>query len=154
MASSHNNLATNRKAFRDYFVIEKVEAGIELRGTEVKSVRAGRISLVGAYAQIENGEAIAYGLTIQPYEFGNQFNHVTDRPRRLLLHKNEILKFQVETEQKRHTLVPLSVYLKRGRIKVQIGLCKGKQNADKREALKRKTSDREAARAMASGQRR
>jgi len=151
MASSHNNLATNRRAFRDYFVIERFEAGIELRGTEVKSVRAGRVSLVGSYAQVENGEAILVGLTIQPYEFGNRFNHAIDRSRRLLLHKKEILKLQIETEQKGHTLVPLSVYTKKGRVKIEIGLCKGKQHSDKREALRKRTADREAERAMARG---
>jgi len=148
MAAAGKNLASNRKALRDFFVIDRLEAGVELKGTEVKSIRAGHISLVGSYAQIENGQAILYGVTVQPYEFGNRFNHESSRPRRLLLHKREILKLQVETEQKGHTLIPLNVYLKRGHVKVQIGLCKGKQAVDKRETLRAKTANREAERAM------
>jgi len=147
--SSFRKLASNRKAFHDYHVREKLEAGLELRGTEVKAARAAQISLTGSYASIEHGEAFLNGLTIQPYEFGNRFNHDPSRARRLLLHKQEIKRLQVETEQKGCTLVPLSVYLKRGKVKVELGICRGKQQADKRETLKRKTADREAQRAMA-----
>ena len=146
--NAHKKLATNRKAFRDYFVVEKYEAGIELRGTEVKSVREGHISLIGAFARVENGELFLNGMNIQPYKYGNRFNHDPDRPRRLLLHRKEITLLQKRTEQKGQALIPLSVYMKRGRVKVEIGLCKGKTHGDKRETLRRKTADREAERAI------
>jgi SsrA-binding protein len=145
----HKTLANNRKAFHDYFVMERHEAGIELRGTEVKSIRNGQISLAGSFARIEGGQVILHHLTIPPYEFGNRFNHDPDRPRRLLLRKAEIRRLQVQTDQKGHTLVPLSLYLKRGMVKVEVGVCRGKAQFDKRETLKRKTADREAAREMA-----
>ena len=146
--TSRHSIATHRKAFRDYFVEERFEAGIELRGTEVKSLRAGEVNLAGAFARIENGEAVLYQMTVKPYEYGNQFNHEPARPRRLLLHRREIRKLAAETAQKRLALIPLSVYFKRGRVKVELGLCRGKQQHDKRETLKRKTADREAQRAM------
>ena len=146
--TSRHSIATHRKAFRDYFVEERFEAGIELRGTEVKSLRAGEVSLAGAFARIENGQAVLHKMTVKPYEYGNQFNHEPARPRRLLLHRREIRKLAAETEQKRLALIPLSVYFRRGRVKVELGLCRGKQRHDKRETLKRKTADREAERAM------
>ena len=148
MQNSNRRIASNKKAFRDYSVDERLEAGIELRGTEVKSIRAGHISLVGSYAKVEGGQIFAEGITIQPYEFGNRQNHDTQRSRRLLLHKGEISRLRAKIEQKGCTLVPLSVYMKRGRVKVEMGLCRGKTHGDKRETLKRKTADREAARAM------
>ena len=147
-------IASNRRALHDYFVLERVEAGIELRGTEVKSIRAGHISLVGSFGRIENGNVVLFGVNVTPYEFGNRFNHPADRPRRLLLHKREIRKIRVQVEQKGHSLIPLTVYLKNGLIKVELGLCKGKQQYDKRETLRKKTADREAARAMANSSRR
>jgi len=146
---SNKPLAVNRKARHDYFVIESYEAGIELRGTEVKSVRDSLVSLAGAFARVEEGEVILRGVNISPYEFGNRFNHDPVRPRRLLFHKKEIRRLQTQTELKGHTLVPLRVYLKRGLVKVEIGLCKGKQQRDKRETLRRQTADREAARDIA-----
>lgn len=151
MASSDNSykkLAANRKALRDYSVVERFEAGIELKGTEVKSVKAAKLSMSGAYAKIENGEAFLFNLNIPLYEFGNRFNHEPSRQRRLLLHSAEIRKLQAQIEQKGMALVPLSIYLKHGKVKVELGLCKGKRLADKRETLKRKTADREAERAM------
>jgi len=145
-----NNIATNRKAYHDYQILEHCEAGIELRGTEVKSLRLGQVSLVGAYVQIERDEAILSGMTIQPYSFGNRFNHESDRPRRLLLHRREIVKLKADLEQQGHTLVPLRLYFRKRSVKVDIGVCRGKKLVDKRETLKQKTSDREAARAIRS----
>lgn len=142
-------IAANRKAFHDYFVMERFEAGIALGGTEVKSLREGHASLVGSYAQVENDELVLYNLNIPPYEFGNRFNHDPIRPRKLLVHDREIRKLRVHIEQKGHAVVPLSLYFKRGWVKVELGLCRGKQQADKRDVLRRKTADREAARAMA-----
>jgi SsrA-binding protein len=145
---SSRQITVNRRALRDYHVLERVEAGIELRGTEVKSIRLGHISMTGAYARIDKGEAWLLGLNISPYDHGNQFNHDPERPRRLLLHKAEIHKLQAQAEQKGLSLVPLSMQFRRGKVKVEIGTCRGKQSHDKRETIKRRTSDREAARAM------
>lgn len=141
-------LATNRKAFRDFHVLEKLEAGIELRGTEVKSIRDGHVRIDEAYAHIENGQVELLQMTIQPYSHGNVYNHSPARPRRLLLHKKEILRLQSKTGEKGLTLVPLKVYLKAGKVKIELSLCKGKDTVDKRETLKKKTSDMEARRAM------
>jgi SsrA-binding protein len=149
----YTKIASNRRALHDYEVLDRYEAGIELRGTEVKSLRQGHVSMVGSYAAVENGQAVLYGITIQPYEFGNRFNHAPDRPRRLLLHKREILKLQAGVEKKGYSLIPLKLYFKNQRVKVELGLCRGKKLYDKRETLKRKTADREAARAMAAARR-
>lgn len=148
-------LAANRKALRDFTVLDRFEAGIELKGTEVKSVRQGNLSLAGSFVKIENNEVILHHATIPPYEQGNRFNHDPDRPRRLLMHRREIDRLRVQLEQKGNSVIPLSVYLKRGTlVKVEIGLCKGKRQADKRETLRRKTAQREADRAMADARRR
>ena len=154
-ASEQNNrvVTTNRKALRDYFVLEKREAGLELLGTEVKSIRQGRLSLDEGYASIDKDQVYLHGVNILPYDHGNQFNHEAARPRRLLLHKKEILKLTSQLSQQGFTLVPLRLYFKRGRVKVELGICKGKQFADKRETLKRRTADREAERAMAQRRR-
>ncbi len=154
MASGATNIASNRKAFHDYHVLERFEAGIELRGTEVKSLREGNASLIGAFAQVEGSQVILQGMTIQPYEFGNRNNHASDRPRRLLLHKREILRLKAEAEQKGNSLIPLRLYFKGRNVKVELGLCRGKNVVDKRETLKRKTADREAGRAIAAASRR
>lgn len=146
-------LAVNRKARHDYFVLERLEAGLELRGTEVKSVKNGHVSFVGAFARIERGEVFLQNLNIAAYDFGNRFNHEPDRPKRLLLHKHEIARLRAHVEQKGHTLVPLRVYLKRGVVKVELGLCKGKAQADKRDDLRRKTAERETARDIAAARR-
>ena len=151
---SNKSVAVNRKARHDYFVIEACEAGIELRGTEVKSIRDGHVSLAGGFARIEDGDVILRNVNISAYEFGNRFNHAPDRPRRLLLHRNQIHRLQVQTDQRGHTLIPLSVYLKRGLVKVELGLCKGKRQGDKRETLRRKTADLEAARDVARARKR
>lgn len=146
-------LATNRKAFRDYSVIERLEAGIELKGTEVKSVRAGSVDFAGSYAGVVKGELILTGMRIAPYSFSNQFNHEETRPRRLLLHRNQIRKLKVQLEQKGLTVVPLSAYVNaHNRVKIEIGVCKGKQAPDKRNDLRKKAADRETARAISQAQ--
>ncbi len=142
------NIATNRKAYHDFEVMERYEAGIELVGTEVKSLRLGQVSMVGAYVQIERGEAVLSGMTIQPYSHGNRFNHESSRQRRLLLHKREIAKLKADVEAAGHTLVPLRLYFRRRSVKVEIGVCRGKKLVDKRETMKKKTSTREAQRAI------
>ncbi len=148
-AEAHKPIATNRKAHRDYHVLDKLEAGIELRGTEVKSIRQGNMNLAEGYARLEKtGDVVLYGVHINPYDHGNVHNHDPVRPRRLLLHRREIKRLFGQTAIKGHALVPLRAYFKRGRVKVELGLCKGKQTIDKREDIKRKTADREAQRAM------
>lgn len=154
MATSHDKagggkVATNRKALHDFFVVERLEAGVELRGTEVKSVRAGTVTLTGGYARIEDGQVVLYGIHIAPYECGNRFNHDPSRPRQLLLHKKEIDRLSGKLAQKGYTLVPLNLHFRKRWAKIELGLCKGKQDDDKRETLKRKEADREARRAMA-----
>jgi len=147
-ANSTGAIASNRKAYRDYTVLEKIEAGIELRGTEVKSIREGHVRIDEAYVDISNAQAQLLQMTIQPYDHGNVFNHEPTRERRLLLHKRELTRLQSNIQQKGLTLIPLKVYLTRGKVKVEIALCKGKDTVDKRETLKRKTADMEARRAM------
>jgi SsrA-binding protein len=141
-------LATNRKAFRDFHVLEKLEAGIELRGTEVKSIRDGHVRIDEAYAHIENNQAEVLQMTIQPYSHGNVHNHSPTRARRLLLHKKEILRLQSKIGEKGLTLVPLKAYLKDGKVKIELALCKGKDTVDKRETLKKKASDMDIRRAL------
>jgi len=141
-------LATNRKAFRDFHVLEKLEAGIELLGTEVKSIRDGHIRIDEAYAHIEHNQAEILQMTIQPYTHGNVHNHTPTRPRRLLLHKKEILRLQSKIGEKGLTLVPLKAYLKGGKVKIELALCKGKDTVDKRETLKKKAVDMDIRRAM------
>jgi SsrA-binding protein len=149
--SDHKPVATNRKAQRDYHVLEKIETGIELRGTEVKSIRAGNLNLTEGYARLEkSGEVFLHGVHINPYDHGNVFNHDPVRPRKLLLHRREIKRLFGQTAIKGHSLIPLRAYFKRGNLKVELGLCKGKQAIDKREDIKRKTADREMERAMRS----
>ncbi len=155
MVAAKNNkeadkAATNRKAFHDYFVVDRIEAGIELLGTEVKSVREGNVTLTGGFASIsESGKAVLHGVHIAPYECGNQFNHEPTRPRTLLLHRKEIDRLRGQVSQKGYTLVPLKMYFHKRWAKVEIGLCKGKQDEDKRESLRRKDADKEARRAIA-----
>lgn len=149
--SSNRRLAANKAALRDYFVLERFEAGIELRGTEVKSVKSSNVNLGGSFARIYEGQVYLFNLNIAPYDHGNQFNHKPDRQRRLLFHAKEIRKLGVQTEQKGLSLIPLSVYLKKGLVKVEIGVCKGKRMHDKRDDMRRKTMERETARAISSG---
>lgn len=127
-------VAQNRKAWHDYFVEETYEAGIELFGTEVKSIRGGKVNLRDSYCVIRNGEIFAVGLHISPYEKGNIFNRDPLRDKKLLMHKKEILKLQQYTARQGYTLVPLSLYFSGPRVKVELGLCKGKKLYDKREA--------------------
>lgn len=144
-------LTRNRKALHEYTVLEKIEAGLALLGTEVKVVRMGQVGLSGAFAHVDKrtNEVFLNNVTIPPYDFGNRNNHDSLRSRKLLLHKREILKLREFTEQKGHTLVPLSLYMVRGRVKVEIGICKGKAQADKRETLRRRDAERDAERTIA-----
>ena len=137
-------IANNKKAFFDYFIEDKYEAGIELFGTEVKSLRMGKCSVKESFIRIERGEVYIYGMHISPYEKGNIFNKDPLRVRKLLLHKREIMKLTAEQAQKGYTLVPLSVYLKERLVKVEVGLAKGKKLYDKRETLAKKDQRREA----------
>lgn len=139
-------VANNKKAYHDYFIEEKYECGIELFGTEVKSIRMGRCSIKEAYVSIDHGEAFIEGMNISPYEKGNIFNRDPLRKRRLLLHKNEILKLQQAVQQKGYTIMPLQVYFKRGRVKIEIGLARGKKLYDKRDDLRKKALRRESER--------
>ena len=150
MADQHSiKLVTeNRKARHDYFVDETYEAGIELFGTEVKSIRGGGINLKDSYCQVKDGELYAIGIHVSPYEHGNIFNREPLRDRRLLMHKKEILKLQGLMTQKGYTLVPLQVYFRGSRLKVEIGLCRGKKLYDKRDSIAKAESDREIERRM------
>lgn len=141
---SSNTTATNRKAFRNYNVEDSLEAGIELKGTEVKSVRAGHLTLDEGFGSVEGSEIYLRNVWIEPYSHGNVHNHDSDRPRRLLLHRAEIRRLIGLTARQGYTLVPLKAYFKRGRLKIQLGLCKGKHKGDKREDLKKKADRREA----------
>ncbi|KAF5033292.1 SsrA-binding protein [anaerobic digester metagenome] len=136
-------IAENRKAFHDYFILEEFEAGIELKGTEVKSIRAGKVNLKDSYADIVNGECILRAMHISPYEQGNIFNVDPLRDRKLLLHKNEIVKLDIASSQDGATLVPLRLYFKEGKVKVALAIGKGKKNYDKRDSLLEKTHMRE-----------
>ncbi|MBR6208364.1 MAG: SsrA-binding protein SmpB [Oscillospiraceae bacterium] len=137
-------IASNRKAFHDYFVLERFEAGIELFGTEVKSIRGGQINLKDSYCSIRDGELFVRGMHVSPYEKGNIFNRDPVRVRRLLMHKKEIRKLGDRVAQDGVALIPLSVYFKNSRVKVELGLCKGKKTYDKRQA----DAEREASREM------
>ena len=139
-------IANNKKAYHDYFIEDTYEAGIALHGTEVKSVRMGKCSVKESFIRIENGEVIAYGLHISPYEKGNIFNRDPMRPKKLLLHKYEINKISGKIAEKGYTLVPLKVYIKGDLIKVEIGLAKGKKLYDKRHDIAKKDQRREAER--------
>lgn len=139
-------IANNKKAYHDYFIEDTYEAGIALHGTEVKSVRMGKCSVKESFIRIENGEVIAYGLHISPYEKGNIFNRDPMRPKKLLLHRYEINKISGKIAEKGYTLVPLKVYIKGSLIKVQIGLARGKKLYDKRQDIAKKDQRREAER--------
>ncbi|QTN00271.1 MULTISPECIES: SsrA-binding protein SmpB [Sediminibacillus] len=143
-----NTIAQNRKAGHDFFIEETFEAGIALKGTEIKSIRAGRVNLKDSFARIDKGEAYLMNMHISPYEQGNRFNHDPTRTRKLLLHRKEIDKLIGATQQQGYSLVPLKVYIKNGVAKVLIGLGKGKKKYDKREDLKRKQAKRDVDRAM------
>ncbi|PRY82633.1 SsrA-binding protein SmpB [Alkalibacterium olivapovliticus] len=141
-------IAQNRKARYEYAILDTVEAGIVLKGTEIKSIRAGRINLKDGYASVRDGEIWLYNVHISPFEQGNQFNHDPLRPRKLLMKKKQIDSLIGETKQGGITLIPLKVYIKNGFAKVLIGLAKGKKQYDKRETIKRRDQDRELRRAV------
>ena len=145
-ARGTKQIAANRKAYHDYFVDDKYEAGISLVGTEVKSLRAGQVNLKDSYCSIKDGELFANGIHISPYEKGNIFNRDPRRTRKLLMHKKEILKMFSLTSQKGYTLIPLSLYFKDSKVKVEVGLCRGKKLYDKRDAEAEKQANRDSER--------
>jgi len=138
----------NRKARHDYHILETFEAGMELKGTEVKSLRSGKANLKDSYAQVENGEIFIFNMHISPYEQGNRFNVDPLRPRKLLMHKKEILRLWGKTREKGLTLIPLKVYFVRGKAKVELALAQGKKLYDKREAAAEKSAKRDIEKAM------
>lgn len=146
--SELQTVAQNKKAYHDYFVEESMEAGIELFGTEVKSARKGKINLKDAWCSIDDGELFVNEMHISPYEQGNIFNRDPYRVRRLLMHKKEIHRLLGLTKQDGYTLIPLSAYFNRGRLKIQVGLCKGKKNYDKREVMARRDAQRNIERTL------
>ena len=141
-------VATNREARHEYFVEEEFEAGIELVGTEVKSIRAGTLNLKDAWCGIKNGELLINQMHISPYDHGNRFNVDSRRPRRLLMHKREIMRLFGKVKQDGYSLIPLSVYFKGSRVKIKIGLCKGKKLYDKRQSAAEADAKRQIQRAM------
>ena len=141
-------IAETRQARHEYFVVEGLETGIELVGTEVKSLRMGQVNLKDAWVEVENGQLYVHGMHISPYEKGTIFNRDPLRPRRLLAHKNEIRRLGQEVKLQGYTLVPLSLYFKHGRVKLNLGLCKGKKLYDKRETAAQRAAQRDIERAM------
>ena len=139
-------IANNKKAYHDYFILENYEAGIALHGTEVKSLRMGKCSIKEAFIRVENGEVYIYGMHISPYEKGNIFNKDPLRVRKLLMHKSEIMKLTGKVAEKGYTLMPLQVYFKDGKAKMEIGLCRGKKLYDKRQDIAKKDARRESER--------
>ena len=148
------DITINRKALRDYHILERLEAGMELVGTEVKSIRAGQVNLMGSFARIENLELLIYGMDIQPYLKASHEQHEPKRVRKLLMHRREIDKLFGEVTVKGRTLVPLRLYWKAGRVKVELGIGKGKDQADKRNDLKEKAVRRDLQRELASARKR
>lgn len=136
-------VSTNRKAFHDYLIFDKFTAGIVLTGTEIKSIRKGMLNLKDSFAKIEDGEIFLYNMHISPYEQGNRYNHEPERVRKLLLTKQEIMKMIGKIKKEGYTIVPLELFLSHGFAKIEIGLAKGKKNYDKREAIAKKTQDRD-----------
>lgn len=151
MAESVKIIAQNKKAHFDYFVEEKYECGVALEGTEVKSVKNGNVSFADSFAEILNGEVWMRNFHISEYKFSSVFNHDPDRKKKLLLHKEEIKRLQRKVDEKGYTLVPLDVYLKNGRVKITLGVCKGKKQFDKRETIKQRDLNREMSRDFRNG---
>ncbi len=151
MSESVKIIAQNKKARFNYFVEDKIECGIELQGTEVKSVKDGNVSFADSFAEIQNGEVWIRNFHISEYAFSSVFNHDPDRKKRLLLHKEEIKRLQRKVEEKGYTLVPLDFYLKKGRVKISLGVCKGKKLFDKRDTIKQRDLDREMSRDFRHG---
>lgn len=148
--AGRRTLATNRRALHRYQPVERLEVGLVLTGTEVKSMRAGRFAFSDAHGRVENGELWLHGLHVSPYEYGNRYNHEPDRPRRLLAHKKEILALRRRVAERGLTLVPLRFYTSRGLVKVELALCRGKRDFDKRQDIRRRDDEREAQRALRS----
>jgi len=142
------DVAKNKKARFEYEILETIEAGIVLKGTEVKSVRQKKVSIQESYARIKDGEAYIIGMTISPYEMGNQFNHEPARERKLLLHRQELKRLTGKLKEKGLTLVPLKIYFKNGKVKILLGLGKGKTTYDKRKTIQKREADRELQRAV------
>ena len=147
------SIAQNRKAWHDYFVEDKVECGIVLFGTEVKSIRQGKVNLKESWVHVRNGEIWAEGMHISPYEQGNQFNRDPLRAKKLLLHKSEIRKLDTVVMKQGYTLIPLELYFRDGRVKMTLGICRGKQLHDKRDSIAKRDSEREIQRALRNRQR-
>ena len=152
-AAQEKLIASNKKAFHEYFVLQKFEAGIELTGTEVKSLRDGKANLKDAYVTFRGGEAFLFGVHISPYSHGNRENHDPERTRRLLLHRREIEKLEQQVVEKGLTVVPLRLYFKGSRVKTEIAVVRGKKLYDKRETEKRREAERETAAAVKEGRR-
>ena len=146
--SQEKLIASNKKAYHDYHVLQKFEAGLQLTGTEVKSLREGRANLKDSYVTFKNGEAWLFSMHISPYTHGNRENHDPERTRKLLLHRKELAKLEIQLTEKGLTIVPLRLYFKGSRVKAEIGVVRGKKLFDKREAEKTREADREAAAAM------
>lgn len=153
MAENVKTIVLNKKAFHDYFVTERYEAGIELFGTEVKSLRRGQVNLKDSFCKVYNGELYIIGMHISPYEKGNIFNRDPLREKRLLMHKKEIMRLNGHVAKEGYSLVPLSLYFKGSRVKVEIGLCKGKKLYDKRESDAKRSAERTIERATKGGSR-
>lgn len=145
---SLKTIAQNKKAFHEYFVMESFEAGIELFGTEVKSIRQGRVNLKDAWCSVDNGELFVKGMHISPYEQGNIFNRDPMRVRKLLMHKREIMRLYGTVKQEGYSLIPISLYFKGSKVKLQLGLCKGKKLYDKRNDMAEKAAKRDIERAV------
>lgn len=141
-------ISENRKAYHDFFIVEKYEAGIELTGTEIKSIRMGRVTMADCFARVEKGQLVLHNMHISPYTHGNRYNHEPMRTRRLLLHKQEIMKLIGKTKEKGFSLVALKLYWSGDWAKIELGLAKGKKEYDKRDAIKEQDNKREIARAM------
>ena len=150
MAEAVKVIAKNSKAYHDYFIEDKFEAGIELAGTEVKSIRLGNVNLKDAFCIIKDGQITVHGMHISPYEKGNIFNKDPRRPRRMLMHKREIMRLFAKVKQDGYSLIPLSIYLKGPRVKLELGLAKGKKLYDKRDSAAARDAKREMDRAMKS----
>lgn len=148
MADGEKNIAVNKKARFEYFIEETYEAGLVLTGSEVKSLREGRINFKDSYIRISNGEAFLVGAHISPYSYAHQFNHEPERERKLLLHKREIVKLYGRVREKGLSLIPLRLYYKNGRVKLELALARGKKSHDRREDLKARDASREIAQAM------
>ena len=146
-STGEKSVATNKKAFHEYFILEKIEAGIILLGTEVKAIREGRLNLKDSYAMVQSGEMFLFNCHISPYSHGNRENHEPLRIRKLLLHKREIMRLYAKVNEQGHTLVPLRIYFKKGKAKVVIALVKGKREYDKRHSIREREQKREVDRA-------